>query len=182
MATIKEQLVKSRTKNMKVANESAARTRVEPNAEQRRRMAKMRAMKKMKTRKFLIRTAIAAGVVILCLVGFFVTFGIFNDTPYVKENTARYEIIITENSTKDEVAKTLRELGVIGDAGMFKTRCLVYDADFVPGTYKVSPSFTTEKIVNILSGYDYSDGTMEEEAATTPAPTEETPAEGEAAQ
>ena len=40
---------------------------------------------------------------------------------------------------------------------------LIYDAKYVPGTYKVSPSYTTEKIINILSGYDYSDGTMDED-------------------
>lgn len=168
MSTIKEYFIKSRTKNMQAANESAARTRVEPNADQKRRMAKMKAKKKVKTKKLLIRTAIAAGVIILCFVGFFVMFGIFNDTAFNKEDKTRYEIVITENTTKDEVARTLKELGCIGDEGMFKTRCLVYDLELVPGTYHVSPSFTTEKIVNILSGYDYSDGTMDEtEVATT---------------
>lgn len=167
MATIKEHLVKSRTKNMKAAHESAARTSVEPTADQKRRMAKMKAMKKKKTKKILIRTAIAAGVVVLCLVGFFITFGIFNDVPFDKENTSRMEFVLTEDMTKDQVANKLKEMGCIADAGMFKTRCIVYDAEFIPGTYKVSPSFTTEKIVNILSGYDYSDGTMDENETVT---------------
>ena len=177
MATIKEHFVKSRTKNMKTANESAARTRVEPNADQRRRMAKMKAKKKLKTKRFLIRTAITAGVVVLCLVGFFITYGIFNDTASDKQNTSRYEFVVTEDMTKDQVAKQLKELGCIDDVGMFKTRCIVYDADFVPGTYKVSPSFTTEKIVNILSGYDYSDGTMDEGEVATTTAAEETVAD-----
>ncbi len=177
MATIKEHFIKSRTKSMKASNESAARTRVEPNADQKRRMAKMKAMKKMKTKKFLIRTAITAGVVVLCLIGFFVTFGIFNDTAYDKTNNTRMEIVITEGITRDTVAKQLKEMGCIADAGMFKTRCIVYDADFVPGTYKVSPSFTTEKIVNILSGYDYSDGTMDEGETETTTQEETTAAE-----
>ncbi len=182
MATIREHFLKTRTANMKAANESAARTKVETNAEQKRRMAKMRAMKKVKTKKFLIRTAIVAGVVVLCLVGFFVTFGIFNDTAYDKTNTSRMEIVITETSTRAEVAKQLKEMGCIADAGMFKTRCLVYDADFVPGTYKVSPSFTTEKIVNILSGYDYSDGTMDEGETVTTTQAEETTSQDEEAE
>ena len=46
---------------------------------------------------------------------------------------------------------------------IYKYRTIIYDANYVPGTYKVSPSYTTEKIINILSGYDYSDGTMEED-------------------
>lgn len=177
MATIKEHFIKSRTKNMKVAHESAARTSIEPTADQKRRMAKMKAKKKMKTKKLIIRTAIAAGVVALCLIGFFVTFGIFNDTAFDKSNTSRMEFVLTEDMTKDQVAKKLKEMGCIEDEGMFKTRCLVYDYDPVPGTYRVSPSFTTEKIVNILSGYDYSDGTMDENETVTTTAAETTTVE-----
>ena len=56
----------------------------------------------------------------------------------------------------------LLEAGVINDARLYKLRTYIYDANYIPGTYTVSPSFSTEKIINILSGYDYSDGTMEE--------------------
>ena len=54
------------------------------------------------------------------------------------------------------------DAGVIADAGLYKLRTYIYDANYVPGTYSVSPSYSTEKIINILSGYDYSNGMMEE--------------------
>ena len=79
-----------------------------------------------------------------------------------------FEVIFTTNEVlgvaeRFEVAKLLYDAGCISDVRLYKIRTKIYDAKYVPGTYKVSPSFSTEKIINILSGYDYStDGVMEE--------------------
>lgn len=130
---------------------------------EKRRRASIGAARKGKTVKVIVRISIAVFVVALCVVAFLLTYKLFYDVPYDPENTSKMEFVIPEGGISDEeVANLLVEQGCIGDARLFKFRTKIYDADYVPGTYKVSPSFTTEKIINILSGYDYSDGTMEE--------------------
>ncbi|MCQ2512597.1 MAG: hypothetical protein MJ092_04340 [Lachnospiraceae bacterium] len=127
----------------------------------RRKMAIIEA-RKGKRVKVVVRLAIAVFVIALCVVAFLLTFKLFYDTPLDPENKTKTEITVKEGITDEEVADLLYEAGCIEDKKLYKFRTYIYDAKYVPGTYKVSPSYTTEKIINILSGYDYSDGTMEE--------------------
>ncbi len=118
--------------------------------------------RKGKRVKVVVRIAIAVFVVALCVVAFLATFKLFYDTAIDPENKTKIEVTMTEGITDEEVADILFEAGCIEDKRVYKFRTYIYDANYVPGTYKISPSFTTEKLINILSGYDYSDGTMEE--------------------
>lgn len=121
-----------------------------------------KAQKKKRRKKLIVRLAVTLIVIIICAVCFLFTFRVFYDTALDPENTTKVEVTITDPEiTHEEVAEMLVEAGCIDDAKLYKLRTFIYDADYKPGTYKVSPSFTTEKIINILSGYDYSDGTME---------------------
>ena len=112
----------------------------------------------------IVRIAIAVLVIALCVVAFLITYKLFYDVAVDENDKTKIEFTIPEEGISDEeVGQFLYENGCISDARLYKYRAIIYDAKYVPGTYKVSPSYTTEKIVNILSGYDYSDGTMEED-------------------
>lgn len=125
--------------------------------------ASLEAQKKEKRKKLIIRLSVLLFVILVCVLCFFFTFRIFYDVPLNEADTSKREIVISDSEiTDEEVAKMLVDAGVIADAGLYKLRTYIYDANYVPGTYLVSPSFSTEKIINILSGYDYSNGMMEE--------------------
>ena len=127
------------------------------------RKANQEAQKKQRRKKLIIRLAVTLLVVIICVLCFLFTFRVFYDTPLDENNTEKVEITIPDAEiTDEEVAELLQKAGCISDTKLYKLRTYIYDANYVPGTYKVSPSFSTEKIINILSGYDYSDGLMEE--------------------
>lgn len=135
---------------------------------ERRRSARLRReeeelLKRQKRKKLIIRLAIVAFVVVICIAGFLFTYRVFYDEPLDEESTEKVEITIPEGGiSDDEVAKMLSDAGVIKDVGLYKLRTFIYDAAYVPGTYEVSAAYTTEKIINILSGYDYSNGLMVE--------------------
>lgn len=140
------------------ARQSASRS-----SSQSRRAASQAEYKRKRRKKLIIRLAVTLFVVLICVLCFLFMFRVFYDTPLNEEDTTKVEITITDPDISDEeVAEMLLEAGVINDARLYKLRTYIYDANYVPGTYHVSPSFSTEKIINILSGYDYSDGTMEE--------------------
>ena len=104
---------------------------------------------------------IVAGI---CAIGFFTTYNIFYDIPVHPESTEVYELTITDDMSVDQVFNILVDKDLIAnDSFVFKIRCKLFDLKTVAGKYKVSPSYNTEKIINIISGYDYSDGTMEDE-------------------
>lgn len=144
------------------ARQSGKGTQERPASQVRR--ANQKAVKKKRRKKLIIRLAVTLFVIIICVLCFMFTFRVFYDTPINEEDTSKVEFTIaSENVTDEEVGQMLVDAGLIGDARLYKLRTYIYDAKYVPGTYALSPSYTTEKIINILSGYDYSDGTMEEE-------------------
>ncbi|MCF0142683.1 MAG: hypothetical protein HUJ75_04835, partial [Parasporobacterium sp.] len=89
--------------------------------------------------------------------GFKTARALFYDVALQPDNTSKVEIVVNGDETDTQMGQTLKDLGCIDDLDMYKWRCKIYSAEYKAGTYKVSPSFTTEKIINILSGYDYSD-------------------------
>ncbi len=147
VAEIKKRQATTAQRNKEVAN---------------RRKKAIAEARKGKGVKVVVRLAIAVFVIALCVVAFLLTFKLFYDTALDPTNKTKTEITINEGITDEEVAELLFDAGCIQDKKLYKFRTYIYDAKYVPGTYKVSPSFTTEKLINILSGYDYSDGTMEE--------------------
>lgn len=164
--TIRENLEKYRSDNVRAAKarqSSASRKKKNKEVEKRRRAA-VKAARKGKKVRVIVRLCIAILVIAICVVAFLLTYKLFYDVAVDEENKTKVEITIPEEGiTHEEVAEFLYENGCISDTRLYKYRTLIYDAKYVPGTYKVSPSYTTEKIINILSGYDYSDGTMDED-------------------
>ena len=115
----------------------------------------------------LVRTIIGIVVFLIvagiCAIGFFTTYNIFHDMPYNAESQDFYEITVTENMTQDQIYTILVDNDLIAnDSFLFKIRCKLFELKPVAGKYKISPAYNTEKIINIISGYDYSDGSMKE--------------------
>ncbi|MBO4835060.1 MAG: hypothetical protein J5483_03020 [Lachnospiraceae bacterium] len=131
---------------------------------EKKRKAAVKANRKGKAARVIVRISLTVLVIAICVVAFLATYKLFYDVPMDEDNKTKIEYTIPEEGiTDEEVAEFLVENGLIKDARIYKYRTYIYDAKYVPGTYKLSPSYTTEKIINILSGYDYSDGTMEED-------------------
>ena len=161
--TIRNNMERSRTDSVSAAKARQAATSSGTRPASQVRRENQKAVKRRRIRKLIIRLAVTLFVVLICVFCFLFMYRLFNDTALDEENTTKIEFTITDAEiTDEEVAEQLLELGCIDDVKLYKLRTYIYDAKYVPGTYKISPSFTTEKIINILSGYDYSDGTMEE--------------------
>ena len=94
-------------------------------------------------------------VIALCVVGFIISRAVFDDRPIDESDYTLVNYTVTSSMTDEEVANDLEYLGLIDNKILFKIRCKLYDADYQDGTYQLSPCYCTEKLVNILSGYDY---------------------------
>lgn len=160
--TIRENSEKYRSDDVaEIKNRQATAAQRNKEVANRRKKAIAEA-RKGKRVKVVVRLAIAVFVIALCVVAFLLTFKLFYDTPLDPESKVKTEVTIKDGVTDEDVADILYEAGCINDKKLYKFRTYIYDAKYVPGTYKVSPAYTTEKLINILSGYDYSNGTMEE--------------------
>ena len=162
--TIRNNLERYRTDSVSaVKARQSSKTAADKRAGNTLRRASQEAQKKQRRKKLIIRLAVLIFVILVCVACFLFTFRVFYDTPLNEEDSSKHEIVISsENVSDEEVAEMLVAAGCINDAKLYKLRTYIYDANYVPGTYMVSPSYSTEKIINILSGYDYSNGMMEE--------------------
>ncbi len=97
-------------------------------------------------------------------------YDIFNDIPVDAEDITKTDFTTTGKETDEEMGEKLLKAGFIDDIDLFVKRCKIYDSEYYEGTFKLSRSFNTEKILNILAGYNYSSGTMEEPEPVTEAP------------
>lgn len=129
--------------------------------------------------KFCIFLLIWIAVAFACYQLYKFAYSVINDQPMDSTDASKIQVTVTGNETDDEMGKMLLSYGLINDVGIYKWRCRLYTSDYVPGTYKLSRSYNTEKILNILAGYNYSDGTLEEETDETAAAEESTVAAGE---
>lgn len=94
-------------------------------------------------------------VIAICVLGFMAARQIAYDVPVNSADYSKYNYTITAESNNDSVANDLLELGLIDNALIYKIRCILYSANYKEGTYVLSPCYSTEKIINILSGYEY---------------------------
>ena len=104
---------------------------------------------------------IVAGI---CAIGYLTAYKIFYDVPLDPNSTEMVEVTVTETMTPEQVYDLLTEKGLIAEGSfVFKVRAKLFDLEPVAGKYKLTAAYNTEKIINIISGYDYSDGTMEDD-------------------
>ena len=96
-------------------------------------------------------------VIALCVLGFITARIVCYDIPVNASDYSKITYTVTEDLTDSTLSNDLLGLGLIDNPLVFKLRCKFYDADYVPGTYELSPCYSTEKIINILSGYKYGD-------------------------
>ena len=94
-------------------------------------------------------------VIAICVLGFMAARQIAYDVPVNSADYSKYNYTITADATNESVANDLLNLGLIDNALIYRIRCIFYSADYKEGTYVLSPCYSTEKIINILSGYEY---------------------------
>jgi len=94
-------------------------------------------------------------VVAICVFGFIVAMQICHDVPLNASDYSKVKYTVQADLTDEQLSQDLKALGIIDNPLVFKLRCKFYSADYVPGVYELSPCYSTEKIINILSGYTY---------------------------
>ena len=94
-------------------------------------------------------------VIAICVLGFMAARQIAYDVPVNSADYSKYNYTITADATNESVANDLLNLGLIDNVLIYRIRCIFYSADYKEGTYVLSPCYSTEKIINILSGYEY---------------------------
>ena len=94
-------------------------------------------------------------VIALCVFGFIAAREICHDVPLNSSDYSKVKYTVTAGLTDEQLAQDLESLGLIDNQLIFRIRCVFYSADYVEGTYELSPCYSTEKIINILSGYTY---------------------------
>lgn len=127
--------------------------------------------------KFCIFLLIWIAVAFACYQGYKFGYKVLNDQPMDSADASKIQITVTGNETDEEMGEILLQNKLIDDVGIYKWRCLLYKSEYIPGTFKLSRSYNTEKILNILAGYNYSEGTMEEESSSENSQTEQAPDE-----
>ena len=94
-------------------------------------------------------------VIALCVLGFIAAREVCYDVPINAADYSRYSYTVEKGLTDAQLASDLEEMGLIENPLIFRLRALLYSAKYVEGTYELSPCYSTEKIINILSGYEY---------------------------
>ena len=94
-------------------------------------------------------------VIAVCVFGFIATRTICYDVPINSSDYSKLSYTVTAGLTDAQLAQDLEAMGLIDNPLVFRLRCIFYDADYKEGTYELSPCFSTEKMINILSGYQY---------------------------
>ena len=107
--------------------------------------------------KIVAWVAVWAIVFIIGYMCYQVTYSVFYDIPVNPDSTSKIEYTVTADATDESVYADLEELGVMNCSEfIYQLRAIVFDADYVEGTYYISDGYNIEKIINILSGYNYS--------------------------
>ena len=114
--------------------------------------------------KFCIFLLLWVAVAFACYQGYKFAYRVLDDEPMDASDVSKVTITVTGDETDAEMGDILLANGLIDDLNVYKLRCILYSSDYVPGTYELSRSFNTEKNLNILAGYDYSDGSLEDES------------------
>lgn len=128
----------------------------------------------------IIRIAVLVAFIIImvfcCKKAYELGYGLFQNDA-VEEGVGTVVFVnIPEKATEDDVAEILEYNGLISDKEMFSLRCMLYDAEFHPGTYTLNTNMTTEEILDVLR-YPLEE---EEEETTTQAQTKEAESETKA--
>ena len=83
-------------------------------------------------------------------------YEVFANTSKDAGDTKIVSVEVLPDPTTMEVCESLEEAGVIDNkyAFMFKLRLGEHTSRIKAGTYKLSPSYTSKQIINILTGVD----------------------------
>lgn len=130
----------------------------EPKKKRKKRRYKKKTTPLQKVLKAVIWVAVWLIVFLIAAVAFRITYNVFYDIAVDPDSTTTIEYTVTADATDESVYADLEALGVMNCSEfIYKLRAKVFDADYIEGTYYVSDGYNIEKIINILSGYNYSD-------------------------
>ena len=89
-------------------------------------------------------------------------YAIFNQEPVAEAPGQAVTVIIPEDSTVKDIARTLERKGLIEDDAIFllQERLSGYHGRLLPGTYLLNTSMTADEMMEILSG-DNPDGILQ---------------------
>lgn len=76
---------------------------------------------------------------------------IFNPIPVSQEPGRDMIVIVEENDSAMEVAKSLESKGLIANAYVFFIQAKLYKAELYAGTYTLNTSMTSEEMLEIIS-------------------------------
>lgn len=96
-------------------------------------------------------------VIAICVLTFITAKEVCFDNPVNSSDYSRFTYTINGGISTADLAEDLYNMGLIENTLVFRLRALFYGLDCQDGTYVLSPCYSTEKIVNILSGYEYID-------------------------
>jgi len=107
-------------------------------------------MKKNKTIKLITGLVFAGVVIFLSILGYNFGQRLFSEAG--TEVFPGHEIAVTIESgmSKNEVGKLLYNEGVIKDENIFVLQCIIYQAQFFPGEYRLNTSDSPEAIIEKL--------------------------------
>lgn len=111
-----------------------------------------------KALKALIWVAVWFVVFLIAFFCYRITYDVFYDIAVDPDSTSTFEYTVEAGATDESVYEDLCELGVMNSSEfIYKLRAIVFEAEYVEGTYTLSDGYNMEKIINILAGYNYSD-------------------------
>lgn len=129
---------------------------------QERKEERKRKTPAQKAAKVILWVAVWVVVFLLAFVCFKITYNVFYDIAVDPDSTEKIEYTVTADATDESVYEDLEALGVVNCSEfIYKLRAIVFDAEYVEGTYYISDGYNMEKIINILAGYEYSDSDEE---------------------
>jgi UPF0755 protein len=76
---------------------------------------------------------------------------VFSEKGYEDSPGTDITVTIYQGESKMQVAEQLVDLGVVGDKMVFYVQSLLYQADYIAGTYTINSSSSAEDIIMYLS-------------------------------
>ena len=89
-----------------------------------------------------------------CLCGYLFGYNIFNQQAMNPGEGQEVTVVIKEDATSYDIAKTLKSKGLIEDTLVFwvQEKLSNYSGKMKPGTYLLSTAYTPNRIMGILAG------------------------------
>lgn len=107
-------------------------------------------MKKNKSMKIIIGVIFVGVVILLSLLGYNFGQRLFSASGTEEFPGSDVAIVIESGMSKSDVGELLYDEGLIKDDNIFVIQCIIYEAEFFPGEYRLNTSYSPEVIIEKL--------------------------------